>query len=152
MLDPLTAISLASAIVQFVDFGSKIVGGTVEIYKSVNGATKENAELEDITVNINQLNDKISMPTVAIAGEAISDDESILTGLALSSKAVAKDLLTLLRDLRGARGSGSHKVWESFRMAVTAQTPWNKEKIRGLERTLKEIQEAISHRLIVMMR
>jgi hypothetical protein len=153
MLDPLTAISLASAIVQFVDFGSKVIGGASEIYKSADGALKENAELEDSTTKINQLNDRILLPPIVTAsGEAISEDETVLTELASTSKVVAGELLSLLQDFRSVRRSGSHKKWESFRKAVSAQTPWNKDKIQRLESKLKVLQENISRHLVVIMR
>ena len=152
MLDPLTAISLASAIVQFVDFGSKVIRGASEIYKSADGALRENAELEDSTTKINQLNDRILLPpTVTVSVEAIFEDEA-LTELASTSKVVAGELLSLLQDFRSVRRSGSHKRWESFRKAVSAQTPWNKDKIQRLESKLEGLQEKISRRLVFMMR
>ena len=153
MLDPLTAISLASAIVQFVDFGSKVIGGASEIYKSADGAMKEYAELEDATAKIDQLNDRILLPSsFKDSGEVLSEHQAVLTELASASKVVAGELLSLLQDFRSVRVSGSHKRWESFRKALSAQTPWNKDKIQNLESKLKRLQEEISRRLIVMMR
>jgi hypothetical protein len=51
-MDPLTAVSLAGTILQFIDFSSKLVAGTYEIDRSVSGATAEN---EDITTVISDL-------------------------------------------------------------------------------------------------
>ena len=153
MLDPLTAISLASAIVQFVDFGSKVVRGACEIYNSTDGALQENADLEDKTLRISQLNDKILQPSnIASSSEAIFSEERKLDELASISKVVARELLSLLHDFRGVRRSGSHHKWQSFHKAVSAQTPWNKEKVQRLESKLKGLQEEISCYLVVMMR
>ena len=152
MLDPLTAIGLASAIVQFVACGSKVIGMASEIYKSADGTLKENVELENWTTKVDQLSDRILLPsTVTSSDEGISDDEKLLTELAKTSKGVAGELLSLLHDLRSVR-SGSHKKWESLRKAVSAQTPWNKDKIQRLESKLKGLREEISHRLIIMIR
>lgn len=151
MLDPLTAISLASAIVQFVDFGSKVIDGASEIYRSVDGALKENVDLEESTNKINQLNDKILLPKAA-SGDVISEDDTKLTELASTAKEVAGELLNLLQSFKSVRRSGYHKKWESFRKAVSVQTPWNKEKIQRLERKLNGLQEDISRRLVIMMR
>jgi hypothetical protein len=49
MLDPFNALSLASAAVQFVDFGTKLVSTGHDIYKSVEGAATENLEIEAAT-------------------------------------------------------------------------------------------------------
>ena len=152
MLDPLTAISLASAIVQFVDFGSKVVRGAFEIYKSKDGRLKENAELEDSTSKINELNDKIILPTTDPVSNESDFEDGALTGLASTSKEVASELLSLLQDFKAARRSGSREKWESFRKAVSAQTLWNKNKIQHLESKLQKLQEEISRRLVVMMR
>ena len=43
--EPLTAVDLASNLVQFVGFACKSLGGAVAIYKSSFGASKENAIL-----------------------------------------------------------------------------------------------------------
>lgn len=42
MLDPLTALGVASSIIQLVDFGRKLVSQTQETYHTANGATIEN--------------------------------------------------------------------------------------------------------------
>lgn len=153
MLDPLTAISLASAIAQFIDFGSKVIRGASEIYKSTDGVLNDNAELEDSTTKINQLNDRILLPPLITASnEPVSEDEMGLAELAWTSKAVARELLSLLQDFRSVRRSGSHKMWESFRKAVSAQTPWNKEKVQRLESKLRVLQDRISRQLVVIMR
>lgn len=152
MLDPLTAIGLASAIVQFVACGCKVIGIASEMYKSADGALKDNAELEDWTTKIDILSDRILLPsTVTASGGEIADDEKALSELASTSKVAAGELLSLLQDLRSVR-SGSQKRWESLRKAVSAQSPWNKDKIQRLESKLKGLQEEISHRLVVMIR
>jgi hypothetical protein len=152
MLDPLTAVSLASAIVQFVDFASKVIRGASEIYNSADGALRDNAELEDSTTKINQLNDRILVPsTVTNTGGTLAEDTA-LTELASTSKVVADELLSLLQDFRSVRRSGSHRKWESFRKAVLAQTPWNKDKIQRLESKLNGLQEMIRSHLLDVLR
>lgn len=60
MLDPLSAASLAAAILHFVDFGSKIIVSGYETYRSVNGATEENVDLEYLTHAFYQFQDQLS--------------------------------------------------------------------------------------------
>jgi hypothetical protein len=40
-MDPISALSLSAAILQFVDFGSKIIVATYSIYQSTDGTTRE---------------------------------------------------------------------------------------------------------------
>ncbi|KFY17827.1 hypothetical protein V492_00356 [Pseudogymnoascus sp. VKM F-4246] len=51
-MDPITAIGLAAAIVNFIDFAHKIVTGADELYK--NATTEENKHTENI---VNDLDD-----------------------------------------------------------------------------------------------
>ena len=59
MLDPFTALSLASGVVQFVDFSSKLISEGQELYKSAEGALTENTELKSVTVDLNHLCEKL---------------------------------------------------------------------------------------------
>lgn len=152
MLDPLTAISLASAIVQFVDFGSQLIRGGSEIYKSSDGALAENSELEDITTKIDQLNRKVLSSVPTHSGQPPTPDEEALTELAESCRTVAGELLVLLRDLKVVHPLGVHRKWDSLRKAIASQSPWNKEKIKALETRLGRLQEQITRRIVIMMR
>ena len=62
MLDPLTAVSLVAAILQFVDFGSQIIVSGYEIHCSTHGATEETVGLEDITERLDERQDHLSSP------------------------------------------------------------------------------------------
>jgi hypothetical protein len=55
MADPLTALGLASNIVQLITFASSLVSKTREISKSANGALVANLELEAIASNLQEL-------------------------------------------------------------------------------------------------
>ena len=59
MLDPLTAVSLASAIVQFVDSSSKLVRVSLKLYALDEGSSKQNLDLEHAIAGINELNKKL---------------------------------------------------------------------------------------------
>ena len=60
MLDPLTAVSLVAAILQFVDFGSQIIVSGYEIHCSTHGATEENAGPEYLTQRPYKFQDQLS--------------------------------------------------------------------------------------------
>ena len=154
MLDPLTAISLSGSILQFVDFGSKVISGSYEIYQSGKGALQENLEIENITKEVNRLNVKILSSETEPPSphlNALSQDDASLRKLAESCKLVADDLLDMLQELKARPSSGRSRKWTSFRAAVANQTPWNKDKVQNLEKRLHRIQEHIIRRLMFMM-
>lgn len=47
-MDPLSALSVASAVVTFVDFGSKLLSHSRQVYKRATGETREEASLSEI--------------------------------------------------------------------------------------------------------
>jgi hypothetical protein len=56
MLDPLTALSLASSVIQFVDFGIKLFRSGRELYGSSNGSSVGNQDLDTIAKDLKGLN------------------------------------------------------------------------------------------------
>lgn len=54
-MDPFAAIGLASAIITFIDFGSKIVRISKEIHGSASGTSNANADLESLTKSMGEL-------------------------------------------------------------------------------------------------
>lgn len=51
-MDPLTALSLAGTVVQFVDFGSKLLSQGYELYRSTGGQLAVDEEVDLITANL----------------------------------------------------------------------------------------------------
>ena len=141
MLDPLSALSLASSIVQFVQFGTKLVSEGVELYQSSNGALAKNSELEAIVKDINQRS------RILINKPQPSEDEVAMQKLADSSRKIADDLLEQLSTLRIPV---THKRLQSSRKALAAT--WKGGKISDLERRLSRLQNQINQRLVFMMR
>ncbi len=54
-LDPLSALSVAAAVVQFVDFSAKIVSKGKQLYKSPGGVLRENEQTETVTKRLQNL-------------------------------------------------------------------------------------------------
>jgi hypothetical protein len=96
MHDPLTAISLASAIVQFVDYGTKIVLNTKEIYQSTSGATDANNRLEAVMDAMMNLYIKLS------AGDSLlqSDTERTLCHIARECHVLSKAISEILQKIK----------------------------------------------------
>ena len=153
MLDPLTAISLASCIVQFTDFGIKLVKGSFELYHSVHGANAERSSLEFKTIHLQRLADKIIVPLEQNdGGGPASKDERVLEDLATICKTIALDLLSVLEDFKVKKSPGLGRKWESFQKAVEAQTPWNRAKIAALEKDLLWSRQQVFEQIQIMMR
>jgi hypothetical protein len=54
-MDPFSSLSIAAAVVQFIDFGARLVAGTLEIYRSEDGHTDDVSELAKRTERLSDL-------------------------------------------------------------------------------------------------
>jgi len=151
MLDPLTAISLASSVVQFTDFGIKLIRGSIKLYKTPDGVHADYADLETKIDHARKFAKRVMRP-FDNTGEPMSRDEEELRELAKSCGLIALDLLSVLHDLKVKKPAGPGRMWESFRKVVEARTPWNKDKIEALSKRLRTLQESMFQQVQVMMR
>jgi hypothetical protein len=140
-MEPLVAISLISNIVQFVDFGNKLVSKTVEGYRSADGAFVDNAHLQTATNDLVALNKSIN--SNATPGSV----NTALISLCSSCNDVARELLGALAKLKI---QGGKSKWKSFRKAL--RSVWSKEKILGIERRLSSFRDEINLHIVVELR
>jgi NACHT domain len=139
-MEILTAIGLAGNIIQFVDFGGKLVSKTAEIYKSGTGALIENVDIETAT------NDLILLST-KLHDSAHSAGDTALKKLCQSCGDVAQQLLLALDKVKA---NGKHQKWKSFRKAL--QSVWNKEDIAALEQRLARYRDELNFRIVLDLR
>ncbi|KAF4445542.1 hypothetical protein F53441_10739 [Fusarium austroafricanum] len=95
-MDPLTAISLAASIVAFVDFGSKLIKGTIEIYETTDGTLAGNRCREAVAAAMKDLASRLTPPQSSL----VTDEEKQLYNLAMECHAICDNLLDLLRRLK----------------------------------------------------
>ena len=95
-MDPLTAIGLASSIVQFVDFSTKLIHGAREIYDSVSGETEENRSLEAVVSEMERLSSKLLSPN----NPQQTEDERALCRLAAECNILSDQILGLLEKIK----------------------------------------------------
>lgn len=144
MLEPLSALSLAAAIIQFVDFGSKILVTGYETYRSTAGATQEQVDLQQLTHSLYKFQDQLGTPS-----RQPTPDQRILEEQARKCSVLAGDLLQLLDDLK-VKEQGLLRTWDSFRQACRSVR--KKGEIKRLEGRLDSISRQINSRLLYMIR
>ncbi|KAK4697415.1 hypothetical protein P7C71_g658, partial [Lecanoromycetidae sp. Uapishka_2] len=144
MLDPLTALGLASSIIQVVDFGRKLVSQTQETYYTANGATKENVTVGEIAKDINVLNRSLKEKKISL--EAPHADDVALEDLVTSSQKIAEDLLGLLATLEVPKDA---TTWKRFQKAF--KSTQKAREVREIESRLNKIQRQIDSRLHYMI-
>lgn len=111
MLDPLTVLSVAGNVVQFIHFGLKATSKAREIHKSTNAALKENAEIEALTKDIADVTMKLEASAAATTGNDSLDE------ICKRCTTAANELLGALKSLKV---EGDKSTWNSARKGLKA--------------------------------
>ncbi|KAH0836976.1 P-loop containing nucleoside triphosphate hydrolase [Fonsecaea pedrosoi] len=126
MSDPLSMISLAAAIVQFVDFGAVIIQGVREVKGSISGATERNRSVEVVVSDLRNLVLKLREPHHSQQ----SEDEKALGRVADECKILANQILDLLQKIKAENPKSTlHVVW-----AVLKNQKYKRQKLELEER------------------
>ena len=131
-MEPLAIIGLVGNIVQFVDFSSKLISKSIELYRSADGTLIENTAVEAATAHLLILNDKLHN-----AAKKAGNGE--LKSLCEKCKLVGDELLATLKKVTADKNRG--QVWTSIRKAI--RSIWSREKIEDLERQLAAIRQEL---------
>ena len=145
MLDPLTALSIASSVIQIVDFGCKLVSDTQEIYHSASGATKNNVTAAEIAKDVNFLYKDLTRKDQSF--QRLDADDIALGKLVDSCTREAHALIKLLGELKVPKDTNQ---WKGLKTAI--KNARKRGKVDEVESRLLKIQKQINSRLLVMMK
>ena len=144
-MDPLSALSLASNIVQLVDVGTRVVSASFELYSS--DGISINGELECVMSDLVNICSALEQPHDHIKGPKSSTSELQLIPLSKSCKTLGEELLTVLNSLKV---QSPHRKWQSFRQALKAV--WKGKEIHRYRERITDLRSEISLRLIGILR
>lgn len=147
-MDPLTAIGLAGNLVQFVDFGIRVVSKGFKIYRSVDGCLIENLDLEVVTSDLLVLQKKLgdSKPRANAKDPELEDFKSLEPLIKRSSDLAEK----LLEKLNAAKAQGRFRKWKSLRQAV--KSVWSKREVDEMADRLQAFKSELQLKLLVSLR
>jgi hypothetical protein len=149
-MDPFSALSLAASVVQFLEFGVKLISESSEIYKSTRGLSIEHAELEDACLNLGTLSSDLAEASAESTFNTVqrSQKEEGLRRMAVACSKIADELLAALRKM--SLHDGRHGKLTSFRQAL--KNVWGKGKVKSLEARLNKYKQHLSLHLAVISR
>ena len=98
-MDPLTAVGLAGTIIQFVDFTSKILLSTSQLYR--HGELSLNAQSAAVVRDLLDFSTKFQqLPHIVVGADAPTENDLALAKLCAECNDVAEELLAKLDRLR----------------------------------------------------
>jgi hypothetical protein len=114
-MEPLAALSIASAVAQFLDFGAKLVSGTREIADT--GLTVSTAHLSQLTTDLVEINASLEKQcaTSTLKSGSSTIEEASLLELTTQCGEVASELVDCLKKI--TRNSDRGSTWTNVRKA-----------------------------------
>lgn len=153
-MDPLTAFSVAGTVIQFVDYGAKLLLGAHGLYKSTSGVLTANQELELVTADLRGVICKLgSLATERVTVQDADEKELRETFLKIRDEAtrLATELMTKLERLKVKEDLRGHqRAWASLFKAI--ESAWSKDELDEMRLKLKTLKEAMETRLLFSLR
>ena len=146
MAEALAALGVAANIVQFIDFGCKILSEGSRLHKYKGVSPSKNAELESIALDLQKLHKELQYPENETY-QAPTPNDIQLHRLAEQCRGVCLELLAALEKMKIADPPGK---WRSFRVAL--KTVWGESEIKSLQMRLDEARQELVVRLLMSFR
>ena len=155
-MDPLTALSLTGTVIQFVDFGSRLLSQGRQLYNSADGKLTANEENEVITRDlhnlIKKLRQSISSPEHFVGGFTQEDLEQ-KNGLELicdRAATVAEEIIVRLNELVIPEDVLlKDKRWRKLKtFQQVLKSGWSSGEIASLLARLGELRKSLDTNLL----
>jgi hypothetical protein len=139
-MDPLNALSVASSVVQFVDFGRHLLSASYEIYRSPSGESAKNVDLrtisKDLTDLVAQIKDKVG-PSASIQLDKSTAEYQLAE--------ISKECEWILKEFKGALeklGRQRRSKKTAFEMArgailIALKDVWNASTVDRMRERLE---------------
>ena len=148
VLDALAAVGLASAVVQFVQFTTKVASKSHEYQKTTDGAIREYIELNEYAENFSRLSQRLTNAIGLLPRrDRLSEEQKSLLVVADNCQATCRDITDILDRLQVRH---TKKKFASLRLALRAV--WSEEKIEASLQKLRLIREELFVNLLVVIK
>jgi Xaa-Pro aminopeptidase len=148
-MEPLSALGVASNVVQFVDFASKVVSETARIYhgRARRDAEDERSELERVTNDLEDFNKNLTSSLQSHRNQwQVSQEDKEIIRICADCAKISSKLLAALNTLNPSKVT----VWKSF--AAALRSIWSEGEIQALRQTLDSYRQQISLYLLAAVR
>jgi hypothetical protein len=146
-MDPLSALSVASAVIQIVDFSTKVIARTKEVYDSPDGTTEQTMLLENATANLDDLLQGLRKSHRTIDAFDPNSPDGRLLQLAKDSNEVATSIGDAIDHVkRKSDGSERTALGQGLRSVL------DQKKLSALTERLDQIRKQVDTTLLISLR
>lgn len=144
MAESIAILGVVASIVQFVDFGIRLLTKTQNMYRSADGLLKEHVEISEITDDVKKLTGQI-LTSSTDYGQIVNEN---FKNLVKTCEDLSNKLLHLLKKLR--RKEGKAKTWQSVKASFNSIR--RVQEVQNIYKRLWGVREQICFHLTVMLR
>jgi hypothetical protein len=147
-MDPLSALSLAGTVIQFVDFSSKLISTTRELQSTceLDVHTQAAVAANDVLDYSTKLRQPLSLARVS---RRLTEDEAALDALCLGCIELADSFLKRLNKLKIPEEDRRY-TWPSLRVALRSM--WKTRELVDIEGKLTRYRREIDSRVLHSLR
>lgn len=148
-MDPLSVLAVSAAVVQFVDFGGRLLSNASEIYQSQWGHTKSHVEIKALSENLAQMSDDIEKRSQKIKANELTESEEVFFSLCRECKGISSDLQACLLNLQARGTTRIERAGNS--LVVSLKGIWSAKRVEDLVERLKEIRQQVMFSVLVFL-
>lgn len=154
-MDPITALSIATAAGQFVGFAFDLAKGTAERYRSIEGSEKRHLAIAENAKRIDDLLDGLSLPLYSPTSHATSLKPGATSSLAIKLNTITLECHAVARELQILLGSTGVPPSEKYRLAQSLKTTFRAmrkdSEISRLHEKLRGLRDHVDSCLIMLL-
>jgi hypothetical protein len=143
-MDPMSALTIAASVVQFVDYAGKVITSTKRIYKTYNNDAGENVDVKTITESLvsfyKDLSDNLQTTM------AVSSHDQPMISLCQRCRITCDELIAVLASLSKQACS----VWGSFQVAIGSI--WGADKVKELRSRIDDYRQQMTMILLLSLK
>jgi hypothetical protein len=140
VLDPLTALSVAGNIVQFIDFGIKLLKDCRDLIGSVDCVLKRNREFATITEDLTYLNERIKNSVT------FPEEDITITEVSKECKSLSSTLTKIFYSLK-IQPDHKQRKWHIFQQALISMI--SAGEIKDLATRLSNMRAQLQTHILV---
>jgi hypothetical protein len=148
-MEPLSVLAVAAAVVQFVDYGTRLFTDAREIYKSSPNQTKNRVELTAVSQDLARLSNEVDARSKSLNLGDVGDSEEVFLRLCRECKGISDELQESLAKLQARGTTKFERAANSFFVAL--KSVWSAKRVEELAERLKEMRQQMMMAVLVFL-
>jgi hypothetical protein len=146
-MDPITALSVASSVLQVIGFAGTLISKGREFYQNADGTLAGSKDQAAAATKLSALARSLRQALPSVQPSSSSSEEVAIRSIAEECNATAAEIMNALGSMSV---SGKHRAWKSFRQALKSE--WSKAGITAMQTKLDSLRDQMVVHLLVILK